>query len=403
MIAGQITIHTSIGKYENGVHVHGLSGGAGMATLYDTVGNELSHELGHNYGLGHYPGGIYGSVGQIPSTRNSTWGWDSDNHFFIPNFEYAVTNKSTYLDPEANDPRPTVPFEGHSFGKDAMAGGRPLYPEVNAYTLHTPYVLSIIQKFFESRVIFDRASPTGFSYWNAKLEKMEPYKLINDGIDFFSMTVQNGVDITASDIEVYLRKNINVLIMTSDGRHARVVYLPDADPSNNGLMIRFEINSIYSVNIKINNTEEKLNKGTTRSYISNGKRWEVFDYKLKGINIVPYKQGVKVITLLGYYDPENILTSYIYPALNGSYGNIYHYSGTSRCYLVIEYASGKKFSYALAPFRYSPDEMNKFHINVERDLKPTILSLYIDGKLITQRKIDLGSDNLSYTVNGIPL
>ena len=42
-------IHHSAGMYANGYQAHGLSGGNGMATLYDSVGNELSHELGHSY------------------------------------------------------------------------------------------------------------------------------------------------------------------------------------------------------------------------------------------------------------------------------------------------------------------------------------------------------------------
>jgi len=50
----QITPHNSIGNYSNGVIIHGLSGGGGRATLWDSLGNEMSHELGHNYGLGHY-------------------------------------------------------------------------------------------------------------------------------------------------------------------------------------------------------------------------------------------------------------------------------------------------------------------------------------------------------------
>jgi len=403
MIAGQISIHLSVGKYKNGVQIHGFSGGAGMVTLSNSLGNEFSHELAHNYGLGHYPGGFYGSVAQIPSVRNSTWGWDSDKTFFIPNFQHVVTNKPTFLEEAAGETLFAPPFQGHSLGRDAMAGGEPFYPEANAFTLHTPYVLSVIQKYLESKAIFDRTSPTGFSIWNAQLKKMEPYKLINNGIDFFTMPVYNGVDITASEINKYLKNYINVLIVLRDGQHARFVYLPDADQNNNGLVVKFEINSGYSVTVKINGTEEILNKGTIKSYISNGKSWIISDSELENASIVPYKQGVKVITLVGFYDPEGKLTSYIYPALNGSYGNIYHYSKRSRCYLVIEYVSGKKFSYALAPFRYKSDEMNKFHINVERDLEPTILRLYIDDKLIIQRAIELGSDNLSYTVNGTPL
>src|SRR5690606_13690607 len=124
-------------KYENGLQVHGGSGGAGMATLDDTIRNEFSHEIGHNYGLGHYPGGFYGSVNAVPSQRNSTWGWDSHNNFFIPNFESATRNKPTYLENEGEGLF-ALPYKEHSLGHDAMAGGSPMYEKYNAFTLHTP-------------------------------------------------------------------------------------------------------------------------------------------------------------------------------------------------------------------------------------------------------------------------
>ena len=37
----------------------------------------------------------------------------------------------------------------------------------------------------------------------------------------------------------------------------------------------------------------------------------------------PLSQGIPVTTLLGYYDPEQKLKSYIYPALHSAYGNIF--------------------------------------------------------------------------------
>jgi len=401
MIAAQITIHTSVGKYKNGIQIHGLSGGAGMVTLNNTIGNEFSHELGHNYGLGHYPGGVYGSVAQISSVRNSAWGWDSDNHFFIPNFEQTVTNKATYLDKDANDPRPTAPFEGHSLGKDAMAGGEPFYPKANAFTLHTPYVLSAIQKFFESKAMFNQASPTGFSIWNTKTKKIEPYRLINTDIYFTQLTVRNSVDITADELNGYLKNKINVFIQTWDGSHARNVNLPNADQNNNGAIVKLEIDSSFYVNVMVNGKIDELHKGTIRSYISNGNYWEVTDSE--STSIAPYKQGVNVITLVGFYDPEGKLTSYIYPALNGSYGNVYNFSMKSQNYLEIECSSGQKISYPLASSRFISNRMNKFHVNVERDLIPDTVRLYLNGKIVAQRKIILGSDNLSYTVNGVPL
>ena len=62
-----VNAHHARGKYKNvvindkgvsnnGEYNHGLSGGNGMLTIIDSQGNEFSHEIGHHYGLGHYPG-----------------------------------------------------------------------------------------------------------------------------------------------------------------------------------------------------------------------------------------------------------------------------------------------------------------------------------------------------------
>ena len=78
----QRIIHHSAGLYANGRAEHGLSGGNGMATIYSSSGNELSHELGHSYGLGHYPGqngSLPGDAATINATHHadSGWGWNA--------------------------------------------------------------------------------------------------------------------------------------------------------------------------------------------------------------------------------------------------------------------------------------------------------------------------------------
>ena len=72
----QTVIHQSVGMYANGRIRHGYSGGNGMATLHDVHGNEFSHELGHGYGLGHYPGGGRWSSHHM----DSGWGYDAFRH-----------------------------------------------------------------------------------------------------------------------------------------------------------------------------------------------------------------------------------------------------------------------------------------------------------------------------------
>jgi hypothetical protein len=55
-VTQSVVIHHARGVYANGVQNHGLSGGNSILTLSTSRGNEFSHEIGHHYGLGHYPG-----------------------------------------------------------------------------------------------------------------------------------------------------------------------------------------------------------------------------------------------------------------------------------------------------------------------------------------------------------
>jgi len=165
----QLTAHNSRGKYANGVQVHGGSGGNGMVTLDNSIGNEFSHEVGHNFGLGHYVDGFKGSVHRSAEQVNSTWGWDADRLRFIPNFSPLRTGKSATL-----EDRSQPPFDGRTYGFDAMAGGSP-FSSFNRFTLYTPNTSAIIQDFLETKAVFDALSPTGFSKWNPRNARMEPY------------------------------------------------------------------------------------------------------------------------------------------------------------------------------------------------------------------------------------
>jgi len=158
----QIVVHHSIGKYGNGVQQHGLSGGNGMATLYGTQGNEFSHELGHNYGLGHYPNGFAGSF----HTRTTGWGYDTLRHRMIGNTNPWATDE-TFMDGQT-----VGKFGDRPYGKDAMAGGFPM-GDVSQYTQHTGYVATVIQKAFETFGVVDPTSSTGYVKWNASSQKME--------------------------------------------------------------------------------------------------------------------------------------------------------------------------------------------------------------------------------------
>lgn len=269
-LAAQVTAHKSRGHYRNGIQEHGLSGGAGMATLSNTIGNEWSHELGHNWGMGHFPGGFEGSVHRPADQINSTWGWDSDSNYFIPNFNNIPNTTSTCVDESCQEP-----WNGFQFNKDAMAGGSPTFESFNRFTLHTPYVLEKIQKFYERKMVFAPHQTHGFEKWNSSLEEMRSFE------------------------------------------HKA----------------------------KINNDS---------------------------IPMKPKDYGVPVTTIVGYYDPQRTLSSYIYPALYGSYGMYYEAPAnvTTECQVEVSLLSGSTLNFPLNDNRFNNSFMNKFHINVPTSMNP---------------------------------
>ncbi|CCN38704.1 exported hypothetical protein [Vibrio nigripulchritudo SFn27] len=291
--AAQITAHNAIGRYANGVQLHGLSGGNGMVTLKASEGNEFSHELGHNYGLGHFPGGFSGAINRSAEHRNSTWGWDADLNHFLPNFEKTVTHKDKCYQDECS-----APYLGHRFGAGAMSSGAPLYVRHNRYTLHTPYELNKIQAFFESKAVFSPDSPSGFRKWDAKTKTMQPW-----------------------------------------------------------------VNRIKDDLMQVSSA--------TKSQ-------------------VPYKQGVPVTTLVGYYDPDGVLNGHIYPALHGSFGAVYQDNfAPSSCQLNVHTKEDGTKTFNLHARRLEANYMNKFHVNVEQALSPYSAEVYCNGHLLAS--LDIGS------------
>jgi len=168
--------HNTVGMYQNGRIVHGGSGGNGMITLDSSDGNEMSHEAGHNYGLGHYVRGFTGSVHRAADQTGSTWGWDSDLNVFIPNFDSSNTGEDMCCCPSNENDECESPFLGkYQYGKDSMAGGGGGKWGSNRYTLYTPNSMSVIQDFFEAKAIFDPSSSTGFRKYNPTTHEMEEF------------------------------------------------------------------------------------------------------------------------------------------------------------------------------------------------------------------------------------
>lgn len=392
----QITAHNSIGRYVNGIVIHGLSGGAGIVTLHSSIGNEFSHELGHNYGLGHYPNGFFGSVHRSADEPGSCWGWDSDKNFFIPNFQKKVSNLETCQDEMCQ-----APFEGRSFGRDAMASGEPLHPINNAFTLHTPYALNEIQTFLEGKAVFDKDSPTGFKKWNSYNERMEPWHNLVEK-DFINAMPS---EVTLDGMNSLLALYALIQISFYDGFHNRNIYIPEADAGNVDKIINIQTVASFTSTIHVNGNSFLISSGYSQSYRSDGSRWieeslaPIYDQK------IPYAQGVAVATLVGFYDPLGVLSSYLYPALHGSFGMVYRADGheSDKCYVEVEVESGNKLLYKLSAIRARADLMNKFHINVEESLNPVAAKVILNGEPVCYISIYKPATSLGYTVNGVPL
>jgi hypothetical protein len=390
----QLAAHNSRGVYANGVQVHGGSGGNGMVTLDNSLGNEFSHEVGHNYGLGHYVDGFKGSVHRSADQVNSTWGWDADKRRFIPNFSPLRTGKDATLEGQSQPP-----FDGRTYGFDAMAGGAP-FSSFNRFTLYTPNTAAIIQKFLESKAVFDPLSPTGFSKWNEQTARMEP----------FSHRLSVGREVAApikglseAGLAKLLSDNPRVRVAMADGNWTKEIPLPPAGPGNKGRIVTIAHGAGYSSVLKLNGDEVTVPRGFEKSYVSDGKQWKEGTGDEASVERKPQAFGVPVVTLLGYYDPAAELTSYAYPALHGSFGYCYAEESAqlkpTDCQLVVETKAGL-LRFRLDDRRIDAKHMNKFHVNVPAASKPTQFAIVSGGKVLVKRTIEPTAEKLTVTVNG---
>ncbi|RKG34092.1 M66 family metalloprotease [Acinetobacter tianfuensis] len=165
-ITQTVIVHHAKGKYTNGEQGHGLSGGNGMLTLYDSVGNEFSHEIGHHYGLGHYPGQEGDNLFWAAHHADSGWGYIGYRNKMRGNLSWTAAWKWDGANGIPN-------FKGiFPYGKDAMSGG---YTDSNIsrYTHYTGYSTFLrIQPHYD-RYVWDETSPTGYKKWNKDTRQME--------------------------------------------------------------------------------------------------------------------------------------------------------------------------------------------------------------------------------------
>lgn len=389
--AAQLTAHNSVGNYINGRVVHGLSGGAGIVTLDSSVGNEFSHEVGHNYGLGHYPNGFDGSIHRSAENINSTWGWDSNKNVFIPNFAKAQSGASACYNGECQPP-----FNGHQFGSDAMAGGAPLYSSTNVYTLYTPYSHYVIQKFLEGKIVFDKNSATGATKWNEDTKSMEEWA------EFYGVKPKE-VDI--NKMTELLGKYTLLEVSQWDGHYSKDIYIPQASSMNKSRGVKVVHNATYNSTIHVNGKNVIISRGSVFNYESDGSNWNlVTDFSFNAVR-TPKEQGVPVTTILGYYDPENILPSYVYSSLHGAYGNTFNSDrdieiNNARCYAEVINDKGQALKFVLRSKRAEAGSMNRLHINVASSFSPTVINVYREGSVIVTKPIQPPTTDLHFTIHG---
>lgn len=160
-----VIAHHAKGNYTNGAHSHGLSGGNGMLTLYDSVGNEFSHEIGHHYGLGHYPGQNGDNHFWTSHHADSGWGYIPYRNMMRGNLIWNQTSLWT-----GNGIANFLNLYPHS--RDSMAGGF-ASSSISRYTHYTGYSTFLrIQPHFD-RYVWDEKSSTGYMKWNKVTRKME--------------------------------------------------------------------------------------------------------------------------------------------------------------------------------------------------------------------------------------
>ena len=165
-VTQSVVIHHAAGNYSNGVQGHGLSGGNGILTLYDSVGNEFSHEIGHHYGLGHYPGEKDGNYFWAAHHADSGWGYIAFRNKMRGNLNWRTTNLGDGTNGVPN-------FLGkYAYGWDAMSGGATA-SSISRYTHYTGYsTQQKIQPAFD-RDVWAEDSATGYKKWNKTTRMME--------------------------------------------------------------------------------------------------------------------------------------------------------------------------------------------------------------------------------------
>ncbi|MBP8184850.1 MAG: ricin-type beta-trefoil lectin domain protein [Pseudomonas sp.] len=164
-----VVAHHAAGRYSNGVQNHGLSGGNGMLTLYSSQGNEFSHEIGHHFGLGHYPGNTLPPKSHFWSNHHADSGWG-----LIGYRKRLRANVHWTAGVTANQQGGWSHqfLDLYSYAPDAMAGGS-FASKLSRYTHYTGFSAKTGIQPRLDRAIPSSSSSTGYVKWNAVTRQME--------------------------------------------------------------------------------------------------------------------------------------------------------------------------------------------------------------------------------------
>jgi hypothetical protein len=252
----QITIHHAVGNYTNGVQEHGLSGGNGIATLYDSIGNELSHELGHAYGLGHYPGANLSADRKWAAHHaDSGWGYIAHRQRMRANVHWHWAASGAEIDGLIS---PYTYKDLYSYNRDAMSGGEnPTLAELSGYTHHTGYSAQLIQKNLDMPIP-DLSFPSGYKKWDAKNLSFVNHPDLGDARILKPAKI--GVQVTTILGGYDPDSDVALIYPTFEGNYGNIFDLPE--PAATGNTCWLEVNNANGELKKVALASTRHNRNT---------------------------------------------------------------------------------------------------------------------------------------------
>lgn len=113
----------------------------------------------------------------------------------------------------------------------------------------------------------------------------------------------------------------------------------------------------------------------------------------------PAKNNVNVMTMVGYYDPQNENLGYIYPPMYGASGQVYDFADRKlgQCWATVRYPDNRVQDIPLEANRLDTNMSNKFHINLAREDNPSSMSINcpehsLDGVVKQKFLTDINQD-----------